>query len=79
MIHVGDSVAGLLRHAGITGDRIRAVTGAADCGCDKRRQSLNQWGYAVQNWILHQSTRFHRARVAFMYFGLGLRVLFFGR
>lgn len=52
MIALGDVVERCLRACGITKERLASVTGVADCGCDKRREALNQAGYTWQRRIM---------------------------
>ena len=44
---LGDYVHAGLSAVGITPDRVAAALGVDDCGCEERRQTLNEWGYAV--------------------------------
>jgi hypothetical protein len=89
MLRIGDLLERILRLAGITKERVQAVAGVEDCGCAKRQELLNQFGYRVQhrfisvlNFMQHA---WHRARYsqlalrleAFMQFQVrAFRVLF---
>jgi len=44
---LGDYVHSALSAVGITPDRVAAALGVDDCGCEGRRQTLNEWGYAI--------------------------------
>ena len=44
---LGDYVHSALSAVGITPDRVAAALGVEDCGCEERRQTLNEWGYAI--------------------------------
>jgi len=44
---LGDRVHDALGAVGITPERVAAALGVDDCGCDERREWLNQAGYAV--------------------------------
>ena len=90
MIAIGDVTERFLRLFGITKERVQAVTGKP-CGCQKRQEAMNAWGYRVQQRIFHpmawlinhwQFVRYNRfvMRVseASMYFRTGFRVLLFG-
>jgi hypothetical protein len=47
-VAVGDFVETLLARVGITKERVQQLTRTKDCGCKKRQQWLNQWGYDQQ-------------------------------
>jgi hypothetical protein len=44
---LGDYVHAALSAVGITPERVSAAMGVNDCGCDERREWLNQVGHAV--------------------------------
>ena len=44
---LGDYVHDALGAVGITPERVAAALGVDDCGCEERREWLNQAGYAV--------------------------------
>jgi hypothetical protein len=44
---LGDRVHSALAAVGITPERVAAVLGVDDCGCEQRQQWLNEAGYAV--------------------------------
>jgi hypothetical protein len=44
---LGDYVHAGLAAVGITPDRVAAALGVEDCGCEERRQALNQAGYVI--------------------------------
>jgi len=44
---LGDRVHAALAAVGITPERVAAALGVQDCGCEQRRQLLNQAGYAI--------------------------------
>jgi hypothetical protein len=50
-VAVGDLVERMLTGIGITKERVQAWTRVKDCGCAKRQQWLNQWGYKQQDRI----------------------------
>jgi hypothetical protein len=39
---LGDLVEKVLKKFGITEDRVKAMTGLKDCGCDRRKEWLNK-------------------------------------
>jgi hypothetical protein len=41
----------MLVRVGITKEQVQAWTRVKDCGCAKRQQWLNQWGYRQQDRI----------------------------
>jgi hypothetical protein len=47
-VAVGDLVETMLTAIGVTKERVQAWTLAKDCGCKKRQQWLNRWGYEQQ-------------------------------
>lgn len=90
MIALGDITERLLTSFGITKDRVQAVTGKP-CGCKKRQESMNIWGYRVQQrlfrpmaWFINrwQFVKYSRTAMrvaeACRYFRMGFRVLLFG-
>jgi hypothetical protein len=92
MIALGDITERFLRFFGITKERVQAVTGKEDCGCSKRQEAMNQWGYAWQHrlampiyWLRYrwQTIRYgvfwHRVYMASYYLWMAARVLFGGR
>jgi hypothetical protein len=44
---LGDRVHDALSAVGITPGRVAAALGVEDCGCDERRELLNQAGYVI--------------------------------
>ena len=44
---LGDRVHDALGAVGITPERVAAALGVEDCGCEERRELLNEWGYAI--------------------------------
>jgi hypothetical protein len=48
MLKLGDIAERCLGACGITKQRVQAFTGMADCGCEKRQESFNQFGYGLQ-------------------------------
>jgi hypothetical protein len=44
---LGDRVHAGLAAVGITPDRVAAALGVENCGCEERRATLNEWGYAI--------------------------------
>lgn len=50
-VAVGDLVETMLTSVGITKERVQTWTRTKDCGCNKRQQWLNQWGYDQQEKI----------------------------
>jgi len=44
---LGDRVHAALGSVGITPERVAAALGVDDCGCDERRELLNQAGYVI--------------------------------
>jgi len=44
---LGDRVHDALGAVGITPERVAAALGVDDCGCEERREWLNQAGYAI--------------------------------
>jgi hypothetical protein len=92
MIALGDISERCLRFFGITKERVRAVTGKADCGCEKRQAAMNDWGYRWQYRLLVPCywlrNLWHRVRygaiatrfgMAARFLGMAFRVLFCGR
>jgi hypothetical protein len=92
MLALGDITERLLRFFGITKERVQAVTGLEDCGCEKRQAAMNRLGYRWQYrlmlpyyWLQEKWQRMGyweaatRARVAGRYMKMAFRVLFFGR
>jgi len=93
MLALGDITERLLRFFGITKERVQAATGKKPCGCAKRQEAMNKWGFRwqqrlffVYDFLKWGSVRvFQRAepalriRKSIYYFGLGFRVLFYGR
>ena len=88
MIALGDITERALTSVGITKERVQAVTGKKDCGCRKRQEAMNAWGYRWQNQILtsYQSALYHigiarhwlrysRFGYAYRHFKEGIRVL----
>ena len=91
MVALGDIAERILRLFGITKERVQAITGKP-CGCKKRQETMNAWGYRVQQrmavplaWFINRwqfvecSRAVYRFREAFRYFAIGFRVLFTGR
>lgn len=92
MIAIGDITERCLRFFGITKERVQAATGKKQCGCAKRQEAMNNWGFRWQqrifflyDFLLGGLRAFQRAKLALRmrkaiyYFGLGLRALFYGR
>jgi hypothetical protein len=95
MLAIGDIAERCLRFFGITKERVQAVAGTKDCGCDKRQTAMNQWGYRWQSRLLLpyywlQERVMHSLRgvgwsvgmrfyMAGRYMGMAFRVLFYGR
>jgi len=50
-VAVGDLVETILTSVGITKERVQQWTRTKDCGCKKRQQWLNQWGYQQQDKV----------------------------
>lgn len=50
-IAVGDLVETMLTSVGITKKRVQQWTRTNDCGCKKRQQWLNQWGFEKQEQV----------------------------
>lgn len=71
MIALGDTAERVLRTFGITKARVQAINAGRDCGCVKRQEAMNAWGfrfqqrliYAVQ-WTLHRWQLLRYGRVA---------------
>jgi len=59
MIAIGDVVSRVLAFLGITKARVKAVVGG-DCGCERRQQNWNAWGFAWQRRLLE---RYYAARI----------------
>jgi hypothetical protein len=91
MAKLGDFIAFLLEAAGITKARVSGLLGR-DCGCVKRQESLNKWGYEVQlriagvlrtGRIVWQAIRHNgitgRIEVFLKLQRMAFRSLFFGR
>jgi hypothetical protein len=91
MIAFGDLLERLLRNAGITKERVQAAVGARDCGCAKRQQAMNKWGFAIQQRLLRPFFRFRdiafrlrytivamRAQAALRHIFVAFRILFYG-
>ena len=92
MIAVGDIAERFLRFFGITRERVQAATGKKQCGCAKRQDAMNKWGFRWQQRIFFvydymrgslleiPATRLaRRVRRAISYFWLAFRALFYGR
>jgi len=47
-VAVGDIVEKTLTSVGVTKELVKKITRAKDCGCAKRQQWLNEWGYKQQ-------------------------------
>jgi hypothetical protein len=90
MIALGDTTERFLRSFGITKERVQAVTGKP-CGCKKRQEAMNIWGYRVQQrlfrpmaWFINRwqfvkySRPVMRVSEACRYFRMGFCVLLFG-
>lgn len=90
MFALGDIVEKVLRVFGITKDRVQAVTGKP-CGCKKRQDAMNIWGYRFQQrmfapvaWFINRwqfvkySVPVMRVRKASRHFRVGFCVLLFG-
>jgi hypothetical protein len=61
-VAVGDAVERMLSAVGITKERVQEWTRTKDCGCPKRQQWLNQWGYAQQEKlerVLNRAARWY--------------------
>jgi hypothetical protein len=84
MVRVGDAAAFLFSSVGVTPERVAHWLGVQDCGCEARREGWNALGFAVQARICRQVEAFSaavvpaRARMAWHYFRIGFRVLWFG-
>ena len=91
MLAIGNITERLLRFFGITKERVQAVTGKP-CGCKKRQEVMNVWGYRVQQrlfrplaWLINHwqfvkySRPVMRVSEACRYFRMGFRVLLTGR
>jgi hypothetical protein len=91
MIALGDITEKALTSVGITKDRVQAVTGKKDCGCQERQEAMNAWGYRWQGRLLapyHYSLyhigiarhwlRYSRFGYAYRHFKEGIRVLLTG-
>lgn len=48
MIAIGDVVERVLTSVGITKNLAARIFGWRDCGCERRKSWLNQWGYRQQ-------------------------------
>ena len=92
MFSLGDITERSLTSVGITKDRVQAVTGKKDCGCRKRQEAMNAWGYRWQDRLLApyryamyriETTshwmRYSRLAIAASHFRNGIRVLLTGR
>jgi hypothetical protein len=90
MLAIGDVTERFLSSLGITKERVQAVTGKP-CGCNKRQESMNLWGYRAQQrlfspiaWFINHwqyvkySRPMMRVTEACRYFRMGVRVLLFG-
>ena len=51
MLAIGDIVERCLQLFGITKERVQYLTGGKDCGCQKRKAAMNEWGYRWQLWL----------------------------
>lgn len=91
MIAIGDKIERLLAACGITKELVRAVTAGKDCGCQKRQEAMNAWGFRIQSrvlyaaqWISHrwQIVRYGRAAMrlsaSWHHLKMAVRVLFCG-
>ena len=61
-VAVGDAVERMLSAVGITKELVQEWTRTKDCGCTKRQQWLNQWGYAQQDKlerVLNKAARWY--------------------
>lgn len=89
MIAFGDIAERALRAAGITKERVQIATGMQDCGCDKRQQAMNEFGYRWQRWflivplwlrykaeLLASSRRAKRIKAAWQHIQAAWRILF---
>jgi len=92
MIALGDITERALSFVGITKERVQAVTGKQDCGCRKRQEAMNAWGYRWQGRLLapyryalyrmemtSRWLRYSRFGYAYRHFREGIRVLLAGR
>jgi hypothetical protein len=92
MIALGDTTERVLRFFGITKQRVQAVTGNKDCGCHKRQEAINEWGYAWQyrlgmmiywlryRWhMIRYAAFWQRVYMASYYLWMAGRMLFWGR
>jgi len=92
MLAIGDITERCLRFFGITKERVQAVTKKKDCGCAKRQEAMNQWGYVWQYrlmlpyyWMRQKWQRFlygrvrRRFSISGRYFYMAFRALFYGR
>jgi hypothetical protein len=91
MIALGDTTERFLRSFGITKERVQAIT-RKPCGCKKRQEAMNLWGYRVQQrlfrpmaWFVNRwqfvkySPAVMRIAESARYFRMGFRILFTGR
>jgi hypothetical protein len=92
MIALGDITERALTSVGITKDRVQALTGKKDCGCRKRQEAMNAWGYRWQDRLFapylyamyriemtSHWLRHSRFGYAYRHFREGIRVLLTGR
>lgn len=57
LVPLGDLVEKTLTFVGVTKKRVQAVTRTKDCGCQKRQQWLNQWGFRQQERLLRLANK----------------------
>lgn len=50
-VALGDLVETMLTSVGITKERVQQWTRTKDCGCKKRQQWLNEWGFEKQEQV----------------------------
>jgi len=88
MLALGDMTQQILSRLGVTEQRVRAVTGASDCGCQKRKEKMNEWGFELQGrlslilfWWRFSVCRplWHRFKMSGRFFWMACRALVLGR
>ena len=91
MIAFGDVIARVLDFFGITKDRVRVISGRADCGCQGRQDKINRLGFELQirfglfvDWIRRRmqmaayGSRAMRIRSACWHLKMACRDIFYG-
>ena len=82
----------MLLACGITKERITSLSGAKDCGCKKRQEAMNRYGFLLQHWIFYpvllaqqgwhgvrMNPFWGRLRLFFLHIRIAVRIVLLGR